>query len=146
MKIFSFLLLLGVGTTLLLRAESQQAVAAASTLQLDEVLHLALERSPELHAAEAAIRASEHRIAPAHTLPDPTVTAGWAGKIAPLVTMPGDASSYRGVSISEQFPYPGKLRLQTALAERDRDAARTECEAVRRRIVLDVTLAYVEYA
>lgn len=119
--------------------------APAATLQLDEVVRLALERSPEVKASEAAIHASQHRIAPARTLPDPTVSAGWAGKLAPFVTMPGDASSYRGITVSQQLPYPGKLRLQGELAARDVDASRADCEAARRKIITDATLVYAEY-
>lgn len=117
----------------------------ADSLRLNDVVQLALERSPEVEAAQAAIRTAEHSVAPAKTLPDPTVSAGWAGRLAPFVTMPGDASSYRGVTVSQQFPYPGKLRLQASVAERDVDAARVECEAARRRIVADANTAFAEY-
>ncbi|WP_420237349.1 TolC family protein [Telmatobacter bradus] len=124
--------------------QSGQPMASAP-LRLEDVVRLALERSPELKASESAIHAAEHRIAPAKTLPDPTVSAGWAGKLTPLATMPGDASSYRGVTVSEQLPYPGKLRLQGELAARDVALAHTDCEAARRKITTDATLAYAEY-
>ena len=137
-----------------LAALAQEAPPAAAVvvlpgsttrLHLDEVVHLALERSPGLKGSQAAIRASEHRVAPARALPDPALALGWAGKLTPFATMPGDASSYRGLTVSQQFPYPGKLRLQAEVAAHDVDAARADCEAARRRIVLDVTLAYAEY-
>ena len=117
----------------------------AATLRLEDVVRLALERSPELKASESAIHAAEHRIAPAKRLPDPVVSAGWAGKLTPLVTMPGDASSYRGVTVSEQLPYPGKLRLQGELATRDVALAHADCEAAQRKIATDATIAYAEY-
>lgn len=117
----------------------------AATLRLEDVVRLALERSPELKASESAIHAAEHRITPAKTLPDPVVSAGWAGKLTPLVTMPGDASSYRGVTVSEQLPYPGKLRLQGELATRDVALAHADCAAIQRKIATDATIAYAEY-
>jgi hypothetical protein len=40
-----------------------------------------------------------------------------------------DVSSYRGITVSEQFSYPGKRRLQSAMATCD-------LEAAQRRIVL----------
>lgn len=114
-------------------------------LRLDDLVRLALERSPDAASAEHTIRAMEHRISQARALPDPMVSAGWAGKIAPFDTMAGDASSYRGITVSEQFPYPGKRRLQGAMAERDVETARVDCETAQRRIVLDVKTAYAEY-
>jgi outer membrane protein, heavy metal efflux system len=114
-------------------------------LHLDDVIRLALERNPDAASAEHTIRVMEHRVSQARALPDPMVSFGWAGKLAPFDTMSGDASSYRGITVSEQFPYPGKRRLQTEIARRDVDASRADCEAARRRIVLDVKTAYAEY-
>ena len=119
--------------------------AQPAPLRLDEVIRLAEERNPETAGAEHAVRALEHRIRPARTLPDPTASVGWAGKATPFATMSGDASSYRGFSISEQFPARGKLRLAGEMARRDVDAAKVDCEAARRRVVLAVRLAYAEY-
>jgi outer membrane protein TolC len=118
---------------------------ADKQLRLDDVVRLALERSPDAASAEHTIRAMTHRVSQARALPDPMVTAGWAGKLAPFDTMAGDASSYRGIAVSEQFPYPGKRRLQGAMAERDVETARADCEAAQRHIVLDVKTAYAEY-
>jgi outer membrane protein TolC len=133
-------------------ASAQSALTAPASgknsggqLRLDDVVRLALERSPDAASAEHTIRAMEHRVSQSRALPDPTVSAGWAGKLAPFDTMAGDASSYRGITVSEQFPYPGKRRLQGAMAERDVEAARADCEAAQRRIVLDVKTAYAEY-
>jgi outer membrane protein TolC len=59
--------------------------------------------------------------------------------------MSGDASSYRGFSVSQQLPYPGKLRLAGEIARRDVDVAQTDCEAARRRVALAARLAFAEY-
>jgi outer membrane protein TolC len=57
----------------------------------------------------------------------------------------GDPSSYRGISVSQQLPYPGKLKLRGQIAAKDVDAAQWDYEAVRRRIVADVKTAYYDY-
>lgn len=124
---------------------TEASIISTERLRLDDVVRLALERSPDAASAEHTIRAMEHRVTETRALPDPTVSAGWAGKLAPFDTMAGDASSYRGITVTEQFPYPGKLRLQSAMSERDVESARADCEAARRRIVLDVTIAYADY-
>ena len=59
--------------------------------------------------------------------------------------MAHDASSYRGVTVSEQFPYPGKRKLQGAIAGKDVEAAQANYEAIRRRITAEVKTAFYEY-
>jgi outer membrane protein TolC len=59
--------------------------------------------------------------------------------------MQGDASSYRGLTVSEQFPYPGKLKLRGEIASKEADAAQADYEAVRRRVKAEVKAAYYDY-
>jgi outer membrane protein TolC len=119
--------------------------ADVQVLRLDDVVREALEKSPEAESALHTIKALRHRIAPAEALPDPTVAVGWAGNPAPFSIMARDASSYRGVTVSEQFPYPGKRKLQGAIAGKDVEAAQANYEAIRRRITAEVKVAYYEY-
>lgn len=119
--------------------------ADAQVLRLDDVVREALEKSPEAESALHAIKALKYRIAPAEALPDPTVAVGWAGNPAPFSIMAHDASSYRGVTVSEQFPFPGKRKLQGAIAGKDVEAAQANYEAIRRRLTAEVKAAYYEY-
>jgi cobalt-zinc-cadmium efflux system outer membrane protein len=132
-----------------LRAQDLQPVQARqadqAALQLDEIVKQALERSPEVQGAEHAIQALTHKVPQAQALPDPTVAVGWAGNLAPFSTMSGDASSYRGITVSQQFPVAGKLKLQGAMAQKDIEAAQTEYEAIRRRITAEVKTTYYDY-
>jgi outer membrane protein TolC len=59
--------------------------------------------------------------------------------------MQGDNSSYRGVTVSEQFPSPGKLKLRGEIASKEADAAQAEYETIRRRVTADVKAAYFDY-
>jgi outer membrane protein TolC len=59
--------------------------------------------------------------------------------------MARDASSYRGLAVSEQFPAPGKLKLQGAIAAKDVEAAQAALEGLRRRIAAEVQAAYYDY-
>lgn len=118
---------------------------AGSVLQLDDLIKAALEKSPEAQSAEHNVQALMHRVPQVQALPDPTVAVGWAGSAVPFKTMSGDASSYRGVTISQQFPTAGKLKLQGAMAQKDVETAKTDYEAIRRRIAAEVKIAYYEY-
>lgn len=126
-------------------AGDESASTGAVVLRLDDVVREALDKSPEAQSALHTVKALERRVPQAQALPDPTVAVGWAGKLAPFDTMSGDASSYRGITVSEQFPTAGKLKLQASMARKDVDAAQTDYEAIRRRITVEVKAAYYDY-
>ncbi len=115
------------------------------SLRIDDVVRESLEKNPEAQSALHAMKALERRVPQASALPDPVASVGWAGNLAPFSIMSGDASSYRGVAVSEQFPYPGKLKLQGKIASKEAEAARADYEAVRRRVTAEVKSAYYEY-
>src|ERR1039458_7246979 len=114
-------------------------------LVLDDVIREALEKNPEAQSALHAINALQRRVPQVKALPDPMVSVGWAGNPAPFSVMQGDNSSYRGVTISEQFPYPGKLKLRGQIASKEAEAAQADYEAIRRRVAAEVRSAYFDY-
>lgn len=128
-----------------LEASATDQSSAHQVLLLDDVVREALEKNPEAQSALHTVNGLKRRVPQAKSLPDPVVGVGWAGNIAPFSTMSGDASSYRGVTVSEQFPYPGKLKLQGAIASKEADAAQADYEAVRRRVTAEVKAAYYDY-
>jgi len=87
-----------------IRTSPAPAADSAPVLQLDELVKQAIERNPEAQSAEHTVQALTHRVPQARALPDPTVGVGWAGSLVPFKTMSGDASSYRGITVSQQFP------------------------------------------
>jgi outer membrane protein, heavy metal efflux system len=127
----------------------QALVVNQSTMQpmlrLDDVIQEALTKNPEAQSALHAVNALQRRVPQVRTLPDPVASVGWAGNIAPFSVMRGDASSYRGITVSEQFPYPGKLKLRGEIASKEADAAQADYEAVRRRVEAEVKAAYYDY-
>ena len=114
-------------------------------LQLDDLVKQALAKNPEAQSAEHTVQALAHRVPQVQALPDPTVAVGWAGSPVPFKTMSGDASSYRGITVTQLFPVAGKLKLQGAMAQRDVEAAQTDYETIRRRIAAEVKTAYYDY-
>lgn len=117
----------------------------AAVLRLDDVVQEAVDKSPEVQSAWHAVNAMARRVPQAKALPDPVASVGWAGNPAPFSIVAADPSSNRSVTVSEQFPYPGKLKLQEAIADKETEAARADYEAVRRRIAADVQAAYFDY-
>ena len=124
---------------------SQAPTTGQQELLLDDVIREAVVKNPEAQSALHALNALKRRVPQAKALPDPVVAVGWAGNLAPFSTMSGDASSYRGVTVSEQFPFPGKLKLQGAIADKEADAAQADYDAVRRRVTAEVKAAFYDY-
>jgi outer membrane protein TolC len=114
-------------------------------LLLDDVIREALEKNPEAQSALHTINALRLRVPQVKALPDPMVSVGWAGNLAPFSVMRGDNSSYRGLAVSEQFPSPGKLKLRGEIASKEADAAQADYEAIRRRVSTEVKAAYYDY-
>ena len=117
----------------------------AQVLLLDDVIQEALEKNPEAQSALHTINALQRRVPQVRSLPDPMVSVGWAGNLAPFSLQHADPSSYRGVTVSEQFPYPGKLKLRGEIASKEADAAQADYEAIRRRVSAEVKAAYYDY-
>jgi cobalt-zinc-cadmium efflux system outer membrane protein len=118
---------------------------ATPVLDLSDVIREALAKNPGVQSALHTVNAQQHRVPQAKSLADPMVSVGWNGNLAPFSVQEGDPSSYRGVSVSQQIPYPGKLKLRGQIAGKDVDVAQWDYEAARRRLVAEVKAAYYEY-
>jgi len=112
---------------------------------LDGLIREALQKNPGVQSALRQVDALRHRVPQAKTLPDPTVSVGWAGNIAPFSVQNGDPSSNRAITASQGIPYPGKLKLRGEIADREAEAAQWDYEAARRKLVADVKSAYYDY-
>jgi outer membrane protein TolC len=112
---------------------------------LQDLIDEALKKNPGVQSALRQVEALRHRVPQAKTLPDPTVSVGWAGNITPFSVQSGDPSSNRAITASQAIPYPGKLKLRGEIADREAEAARWDYEAARRKLVADVKSAYYDY-
>ena len=106
------------------------AALNAQELKLEDLLSEALERNPEIIAAQKKVEAARQRPSQAGSLPDPTFSPGWSGSGYPL---PGaglgrEPMSNIGFSVSQEVPYPGKRRLRSNIARKE---AEVEFEELR---------------
>ena len=124
---------------------SAQLPPNQATASLDQLVNEALQKNPGVQSALRQVEALRHRIPQARTLPDPTVSVGWAGNITPFSVQQGDPSSYRGIAASQALPFPGKLKLRGEIADREAEAAWWDYEAARRKVVADVKEVYYDY-
>jgi outer membrane protein TolC len=118
---------------------SQEAPA-----RLDDLLKLALERNPKIASAGLEAQAGSFRIPQERSLPDPMIGFNLKNMGFPKFTIGQEVMSGVGFSFSQPIPFPGKLRLRGAIAEK----AFERKEEVRNSVVLgvlrDVKTAYFE--
>jgi outer membrane protein TolC len=130
-------------------APAAQAAASTSSagtdVTLQQLIGVALARNPGIKSAMERYQAQRARAPQSRSLPDPMVSVGWMGNITPFSVQQGDPSSYRGVTASQDLPYPGKLALRGKVADRQAEAGWWEYEQTRRQIVAQVKADYYAY-
>ncbi|MBI1750686.1 MAG: TolC family protein [Acidobacteria bacterium] len=147
--LLSITMILGAGGVS--RAQEPPAVspaeppaASAPPVRLGELVAEAERNHPSIQAAARMVGAKRARIAQARALPDPQLSAGYMGSLAPFKTQKNDPSSYRTLGVMQEIPYPGKRDLRGKIAAKEADAEIPNVEAARRRVRAEVKLAYYE--
>jgi outer membrane protein TolC len=126
-------------------AVAQVPVAAPS--RLSDLVGIVDSANPEIAAAEREIEMRAARVRPAGVPPDPVVSAGFMGGFTSIPFFPSSSNSgaFREFSISQEVPYPGKLRLRSQIAAADTEVARTVATDVRLERIAEFKAMYVEY-
>lgn len=110
-----------------------------------ELVSELLQRNPEIQAARSRFDAATKRPSQAGTLPEPTATYSNFGVGHPFSRLNGSEFAYHGFSVSQEFPFPGKLALASEEAKREADSEQQRYQTV----ILDVTsrlkVAYYEW-
>jgi cobalt-zinc-cadmium efflux system outer membrane protein len=87
---------------------------------------------PAIHSAEQASRAATFVAPQMSSLPDPQFTLQHfsVGSPRPFAGYTNSDFAYIGLGVSQQLPYPGKLKLRGAVADRDADTAKAHIDVV----------------
>jgi outer membrane protein TolC len=120
------------------------ATAAEPPLQLHELVDDALQHNPEILAAQQRLQVARQRPAQRSALPDPTVSVAWNSNGNPL---PGAGLGVQptaniGVMASQEFPWPGKLRLRGDIARDEAGAEAEQYRAVELNVISRLKQAY----
>ncbi|MGH9328665.1 MAG: TolC family protein [Terriglobia bacterium] len=104
------------------------------------------EHNPRIMAARRAWQASTEVPSQAETLPDPEVEVQQfsVGSPRPFAGFTNSNFAYIGFGISQDLPYPGKLRLKGEMAGREAMATRDEYESIKRQVVERLKAAYFQ--
>ena len=99
---------------------------------LSVLIEEAKRNDPAIRAAEQTARAATFAAPQMSALPDPQFTLQQfsVGSPRPFAGYTNSDFAYIGVGASQQLPYPGKLKLRGAVADRDADTAKAHIEVV----------------
>jgi cobalt-zinc-cadmium efflux system outer membrane protein len=115
---------------------------------LAELLEEAEKNNPQIEAARQGWQAAKQVPTQVSTLPDPQFNLQHVsvGSPRPFAGYTNSDFAYLGLGISQDIPYPGKLRLKGEIAKRDADVSQQQIESVRRAVLADLKGTYFQLA
>jgi cobalt-zinc-cadmium efflux system outer membrane protein len=122
--------------------------AADMPTPLSALLDEATRNNPDILAARRGWQAATQVPSQVSTPPDPQVTVQHVsvGSPRPFAGFSNSDFAYIGFGISQDLPYPGKLKLKGEAAQQDAAVGREKLETVRRSIFQQVKDAYFQIA
>src|ERR1700731_1459356 len=115
---------------------------------LSELLAEAEKNNPQIEGARQGWQAAKQVPTQVSTLPDPQFNLQQVnvGSPRPFAGYTNSDFAYLGLGISQDIPYPGKLRLKGEIAKREADVSKQQIESVRRAVLADIKGNYFQLA
>src|SRR5437764_669169 len=142
----SLLFLSTLGKETLGQGTPRQQVSAS--VPLPELLQEAEKNNPHIEAARQGWQAAKQVPTQVSTLPDPQFTLQHlsVGSPRPFAGYTNSDFAYIGLGVTQDIPYPGKLRLKGEIAKREADVSQQQVESVRRAVLAEVKASYFQLA
>src|SRR6266852_1324974 len=111
---------------------------------LADLLQEAEKDNPQIEAARQGWQAAKQ----VSTLPDPQFNLQHVsvGSPRPFAGYTNSDFAYLGLGVSQDIPYPGKLRLKGEIARRDADVSQQQIGSVRRSVLAEIKGTYLQLA
>jgi cobalt-zinc-cadmium efflux system outer membrane protein len=134
-----------IGTTVAQELASSHPGVATP---LSELLAEAEKNNPQIEAARQGWQAAKQVPTQVSTLPDPQFNLQHVsvGSPRPFAGYTNSDFAYLGLGVSQDIPYPGKLRLKGEIAKRDADVSQQQVESVRRAVLSEIKATYFQLA
>jgi cobalt-zinc-cadmium efflux system outer membrane protein len=125
-----------------------QEPAAAATSSLANLLSEAERNNPQIRAARQGWDAAKDVPPQVSALPDPQANFQefTVGSPRPFAGYTNSDFAYIGFGVSQDIPYPGKLKLKGEIAKQDASVAGELYESVRRSVLRQVKAQYFQLA
>lgn len=126
----------------------QSLSGTGAATSLDELLAEAERNNPQIRAAEQGWDAAKQVAPQVSALPNPqaVVQHFTVGSPRPFAGYTNSDFAYLGLGVSQDIPYPGKLKLKGEIAKQDENLAQQQYEAVQRSVRAEVEAAYWQLA
>lgn len=130
---------IGVAST-----DSMAQEVRGEATSLSKLVEEAQRNNPQILAARHGWMAATQTPSQVSTLPDPQISLQHlsVGSPRPFAGYTNSDFAYIGLGISQDLPFPGKLRLRGEIADRDAAAARDQMEVTRRSVSEQVKATY----
>ena len=127
---------------------AQEAPSPNQPVKLADLLADAERNNPQIQAARHGWQSAQQVPTQVSTLPDPQFVFQHVsvGSPRPFAGYTNSDFAYVGFGVSQDFPYPGKLRLRGEIAKKDSDVTQQRYESVRRAILAEVKMSYFQMA
>jgi outer membrane protein, heavy metal efflux system len=121
---------------------------AGRATPLVELLAEAEKNNPQIEAARRGWEAAKRVPTQVSTLPDPQLNLQHVsvGSPRPFAGYTNSDFAYLGLGVSQDIPFPGKLRLKGEIAKRDADVSQQQVESVRRTVLAELKGTYFQLA
>jgi len=139
-----------VSVVLAVRVFAQESPTShtGSITPLSELLAEAEKNNAQIEAARQGWQAAKQVPTQVSTLPDPQFNLQHVsvGSPRPFAGYTNSDFAYLGLGVSQDIPYPGKLRLKGEIAKREADVSQQQVESVRRAVLADLKDTYFQLA
>ena len=127
-----------------LAALSAAAQMPDARVSLRELAAEAVKNNPEILAAQKKYEAARQRPTQQSSLPDPMVSLGYSsvGNPLPGAGLGREPQANAGVMVSQEVPFPGKLKLKGEMASKEAQAEFQQYQAVQLGVVSRLKQAY----
>lgn len=125
-------------------AFSAAAQAPPASVTLRELTGEAMKNNPEIAAAQKNYEAARQRPTQESSLPDPMISLGYAsvGKPLPGFGLGTEPTANIGVMVSQEVPYPGKLKLRGQIASKEAEATFEQYQATQLGVISRLKQVY----
>ena len=129
-------------------AQEPTSLHAGAATPLSDLLAEAEKNNPQIETARHGWEAAKRVPTQVSTLPDPQFTLQHfsVGSPRPFAGYTNSEFAYIGLGVSQDMPYPGKLRLKGEIAKREADILQQQVESVRRSVLTELKAAYFQLA
>ena len=137
-----------IGSSVQGASPPQEHPHSEAVARLQDLLTEAEQNNPQIQAARQGWQATKQVPSQVSTLPDPQFNLQHVsvGSPRPFAGYTNSDFAYLGLGISQDFPYPGKLRLKGEVAKRDAEVVQQQYEVIRRSVLAEVKSAYFQLA